>query len=164
MGKKIKWFSLSLSAKDQLEQCLFFFFFFLPWYLLLTTVKLCWIIPVTDQAWNILIIYSLGRDLNVIWRHNSKVHKLITWSKHGRSYFSIFWRVNCKIKSQIIKTNFFKIESSVKKVLQSSCLLPWDAGKNSTATLPEPELFLIDVISKILIDLNKSKTKVCVSS
>lgn len=47
---------------------------------------------------------------------------------------------------------------------QSSCLIPWNTEKNSTATLSWPELFFIDVISKILIDLDKGKTKVCVSS
>lgn len=49
-------------------------------------------------------------------------------------------------------------------MLQGNCLFPGDNDKDSTATVSGPELLLIDVSSKTFIDLNKSKTRVYISS
>lgn len=43
-----------LLTKDQLEQGLF-----LSWYFPLTAIKVCWLIPVTDQTWYVLFMYLL---------------------------------------------------------------------------------------------------------
>jgi len=62
----------------------------------------------------------------------------------------------------MIEANNFKIAMS--EALQDISLFTWDNYKDSTAAVSGPELLVLDVSSKNLIDISKSKNRVYTSS
>lgn len=150
------------STKDQLEQGLF-----LSWHFPLTTTKLCWPIAVTDKlSMNYLFVCLLFLFVclfvywkwNAVWRH-SKVHKQslgqmveeeAVSEKFGwwnRSQNVQWWR----------QINFIKRARLEGSSLETMARTWW-------LLLSGPELLFLPVCSKTFSDLNKSKTRVDISS